>query len=101
MPDYRPKGLADLIKPKCQVLYFPVELPPSVPHEPSHSGEETDSVREPMDVVQKGDGIRYDETPVETSQPLHIVWPHRWYGKCFDICVHMLQTSALIVHLIS
>lgn len=29
MPDYRPKGLADLIRPKCRILYFPLELPTS------------------------------------------------------------------------
>ena len=30
MPDYRPKGLAERIKPKCSVLYYPVEIPQSV-----------------------------------------------------------------------
>ena len=27
MPDYRPKGIADLIRPKCQVLHFPLTFP--------------------------------------------------------------------------
>ena len=30
MPDHRPKGLAEQIKPKCSVLFFPVEVPHSV-----------------------------------------------------------------------
>ena len=30
MPDYRPKGLVEQIKPKCSVLYYPVEIPQSV-----------------------------------------------------------------------
>ena len=30
MPDYRPKGLAERIKPKCSVLYYPVEIPQSI-----------------------------------------------------------------------
>ena len=27
MPDYRPKGLLDMIGPKCQVIHFPLEVP--------------------------------------------------------------------------
>ena len=27
-PDFQPKQLADKIRPKCRVVYFPVELPP-------------------------------------------------------------------------
>jgi len=30
MPDHRPKGLAEQIRPKCSVLFFPVEVPHSV-----------------------------------------------------------------------
>lgn len=80
MPDYRPKGLADLIKPKCQVLYFPVELPVSACCEPSHGNEETECVSELMGTARKdsgNDGVAASH--VETS-PLHIVWPHRWYA---------------------
>ncbi|XP_076439714.1 tRNA-queuosine alpha-mannosyltransferase-like [Babylonia areolata] len=31
MPDYRPKGLADALRPKCSVAYFPMQYPHSVP----------------------------------------------------------------------
>ncbi|XP_065830025.1 tRNA-queuosine alpha-mannosyltransferase-like [Oscarella lobularis] len=48
MPDYRPKDLADQIRPKCRVLYYPVDFP------------------------------SYASSAVDETKLLHIVWPHRW-----------------------
>ncbi|XP_037076481.1 glycosyltransferase-like domain-containing protein 1 [Pollicipes pollicipes] len=51
-PDYRPKGLADKIRSKCRVLYFPLCLPGVAL------------------------GARLGESAED--RPLHILWPHRW-----------------------
>ena len=75
MPDFRPKGLAELIRPKCRVLYFPFELPLSFSrlHEPAHC-KASDKVAE---------DVQYecvtDSSVDDTRLPLHVVWPHRWY----------------------
>jgi hypothetical protein len=37
MPDFRPKGLAEKIKPKCEVLYFPIEFPDRSAYRTDHS----------------------------------------------------------------
>ncbi|CAI8021661.1 Glycosyltransferase-like domain-containing protein 1 [Geodia barretti] len=84
MPDSRPRGLADLIRPKCQVLYFPLDLPP-------HSLT-CQYYRSSSSVVEDLQGRRQDEEEAVRNrsqfegsagisgdpQPLHIVWPHRW-----------------------
>ena len=80
MPDFRPQGLADVIRPKCQVLYFPLDLPLSVSPDCRETDDATDA-----DVQNDSGHIenKYDSTTDGTtlvSQPLHIVWPHRWYA---------------------
>ena len=72
MPDFRPRGLADRIRPKCEVLYFPVQFPQQVEallesHEQA-GGIAQDSCSFLNENLESG----------ESDNPLHIVWPHRW-----------------------
>ena len=91
MPDFRPRGVADQLRPKCQVLYFPVELG-SADSEPAgstdwrtaHTGTDLDPDHKDFDVDQ--DSTKSD-TCAKDPRPLHIVWPHRWYDQCVIIVV--------------
>lgn len=60
MPDYRPKDVEQKLGAKCQVLYFPLE----VPH-----------------------GRMLPSDYVGDDQLLHIVWPHRWYRFILFKCI--------------
>jgi len=53
MPDHRPKNLKEKIAPKCDVAYYPIDF--------------NEARLQPSDRPSK-----------DSSQPLHIVWPHRW-----------------------
>uniref|UniRef100_A0AAQ4S8H8 tRNA-queuosine alpha-mannosyltransferase n=1 Tax=Gasterosteus aculeatus aculeatus TaxID=481459 RepID=A0AAQ4S8H8_GASAC len=96
IPDHRPKDLDQLIRPKCVVLYYPIQFPDvsrprveykvvSRPEEkldeaPIGSGEFPSSGNHQEDLHES----RTDQRPVsredpgDQMKPLHIVWPHRW-----------------------
>ena len=63
MPDHRPKDLAELIRPKCHVLYYPMLY--SVLTSSNAEGAKLSVGQEP-------------EGNPAVSKALHIVWPHRW-----------------------
>ncbi|XP_071328657.1 tRNA-queuosine alpha-mannosyltransferase isoform X2 [Trachinotus anak] len=99
IPDHRPSGLDQLIRPKCVVLHYPVQFPdvsrllpkhklvlrqlehqqispdePETPRSEEHQENPDQSTSEP----------RTEQNPVteegseDQIKPLHIVWPHRW-----------------------
>ncbi|EDO37411.1 predicted protein [Nematostella vectensis] len=53
MPDHRPNGIYDQIKPKCQVVYFPLQY---------------------LDISK----LELENQNPRSCRPLHIVWSHRW-----------------------
>ena len=91
MPDYKPKGLVELIKPKCKVLYFPIQVRHQLKPAEALKNECTSNTSGPAAAVSEAD--KHHCTAIESHTlhssdktvrgfppaPLHIVWPHRWY----------------------
>ncbi|XP_054471954.1 glycosyltransferase-like domain-containing protein 1 [Anoplopoma fimbria] len=98
IPDHRPRDLDLLIRPKCVVLYYPVQFPDvsrlmlknKVLYRPEERpGDEDQTPRfgeSTSSDDQQGDPHESttDQRPVseggagDQMKPLHIVWPHRW-----------------------
>lgn len=77
MPDYRPKNVVDLIKPKCRVLYLPISLPEDlrIDHLSLRKSDEVDKDHN-AEAVEGGE--MQQQGTVNAERLLHILWPHRW-----------------------
>ncbi|XP_061677910.1 glycosyltransferase-like domain-containing protein 1 isoform X2 [Syngnathoides biaculeatus] len=84
IPDRRPrKDVAQLIRPKCRVLYFPLNLADVTRLFPKYKlrcgltgPSHTDDI-----ITAQADGTRRSGSECRrdsSGKPLHIVWPHRW-----------------------
>ncbi|VDI71013.1 Hypothetical predicted protein [Mytilus galloprovincialis] len=107
IPDHRPKTLEDVIRPKCQVLYFPLDLPvrngnqsiEGLKPEPSTYMNNSDNILSDSQcqigdrLIKSQDSDTKDKegnlicagdsgSPIAKQsspvKPLHIVWAHRW-----------------------
>eukprot|EP00058_Branchiostoma_floridae_P024220 XP_002609710.1 hypothetical protein BRAFLDRAFT_285910 [Branchiostoma floridae] len=120
MPDCRPKGLAEQIRPKCQVLYFPINFPAhrkdchridklnkhrmniqaEMPSSVGNCAKNDQDLSEEIGKPPSSDHKTATPEPYDDQQgdlmkrkdgPLHIVWPHRWeHDKNPDLFFHTL-----------
>ncbi|CAK6976338.1 glycosyltransferase-like domain-containing protein 1 isoform X1 [Scomber scombrus] len=81
IPDHRPRDLDQLIRPKCVVLYYPVQFPDVSSLLPKHKllrqaaePSHVDDIISPRPEASPSDPSSCDSA----EKPLHIVWPHRW-----------------------
>ncbi|XP_078377425.1 tRNA-queuosine alpha-mannosyltransferase-like isoform X2 [Oculina patagonica] len=105
MPDYRPKGLDQMIRPKCRVVYFPLKEVNAFESACGKDGLVLETKIPVEDVMEKimPDGSKkthlkssvYQQLESKDSRPLHIVWAHRWeHDKDPDLFFHTLYQLA-------
>ena len=90
MPDFRPRDLLDKIRPKCSVLYYPLEIPEQflkteINSSPTIKAVSTSSTNNDLTTKESTCDQTSGINSLMEQKPLHIVWPHRWYIACTDL----------------
>ncbi|KAI0233378.1 Glycosyltransferase-like domain-containing protein 1 [Lamellibrachia satsuma] len=121
IPDHRPRGLADQIRPKCRIVHFPIQFPDwcrdDVPRTKptcltlmkqsnvnrtvcdSNDGDTSSETQCNKELQQQLHLVEGSDITDSATRPLHIVWPHRWEHdkspNAFFLTLYKLQKQGL------